>query len=269
MRRLAIPLRPEAEDEDKRFPFDVYFSEEMHDDYVPLYFQQSWLLRFRGVSLPEDVMECFSKLKKISRNENVPFEELVVRGFDFKKTEKSKKNRERKDYSPSNPPTVIPLIKPETIVDAEIETEDMKPKGKKPQQSKPYYAPEFRDIRMEPKYMLGDVRSLMAKILPNDSFCRSECHDLATAFGLFLLQIDEKEKSFSELYRSINKDVETMCYNISVLLDTVGGKIHPVGFQLLKAFFETDKDKQILVASYLKWLLEPYRNDGAEGEKSQ
>ncbi len=45
-------------------------------NHHPLHFQNEWLAKERGGSIPQDVMDSMEKLMEISRTNGVPFEEL-------------------------------------------------------------------------------------------------------------------------------------------------------------------------------------------------
>jgi hypothetical protein len=45
-------------------------------DHHPLHFQSTWLSKERGGSIPQDVMDSLARLLKISKENDVSFEEL-------------------------------------------------------------------------------------------------------------------------------------------------------------------------------------------------
>jgi hypothetical protein len=73
MKRFTIP----CEFGDTKAPFHVYIGKPSSGTH-PLKYQAAWLLRERGGKIPEDVMDSFEKLHKISIENNVSFEDLCV-----------------------------------------------------------------------------------------------------------------------------------------------------------------------------------------------
>jgi hypothetical protein len=60
-----------------KHPFHVYIGNP-HPKKHPLQFQAWWLSSERGGTIPQDVMDSFEKLFKISQENNVSFEDLCV-----------------------------------------------------------------------------------------------------------------------------------------------------------------------------------------------
>lgn len=73
MKRFTIP----CDFNGVKHPFHVYIGEP-HPKKHPLQFQSSWLSSERGGTIPQDVMDSFEKLFKISQENNVSFEDLCV-----------------------------------------------------------------------------------------------------------------------------------------------------------------------------------------------
>lgn len=61
----------------RKAPFPIYVGEPKSDAH-PLQHQSTWLSSERGGSIPQEVMDSFEKLHKISMDNNVSFEELCV-----------------------------------------------------------------------------------------------------------------------------------------------------------------------------------------------
>lgn len=80
-----------------KVPFDLYVGEpdnELH----PLHFQQEWLSRERGGSIPKEVMDSFKKLHNIAIENNVSFEELCMYALgSAAEKDPTKKEDENKD----------------------------------------------------------------------------------------------------------------------------------------------------------------------------
>ena len=79
-------------------PFHVYVGEPDPSKH-PLQNQSNWLSSEKGGSIPQEVMDSFAKLHKISKENNVPFEDLCVYAL-----ETANKDEEKgPDQSPSTP----------------------------------------------------------------------------------------------------------------------------------------------------------------------
>lgn len=73
MKRFTIP----CDFNGQKHPFHVYIGDP-HPKKHPLQFQAWWLSSERGGTIPQDVMDSFEKLFKISQENNVSFEDLCV-----------------------------------------------------------------------------------------------------------------------------------------------------------------------------------------------
>jgi hypothetical protein len=73
MKRFTVP----CDFNGTKHPFHVYIGDP-HPKKHPLQFQSWWLSSERGGNIPQDVMDSFEKLFKISQENNVSFEDLCV-----------------------------------------------------------------------------------------------------------------------------------------------------------------------------------------------
>lgn len=73
MKRFTVP----CDFNGVKHPFHVYIGEPNPKKH-PLQFQSWWLSSERGGTIPQDVMDSFEKLFKISQENNVSFEDLCV-----------------------------------------------------------------------------------------------------------------------------------------------------------------------------------------------
>ncbi|MBN66099.1 MAG: hypothetical protein CMM94_00820, partial [Rickettsiales bacterium] len=73
MKRFTVP----CDFGGQKHPFHVYIGEP-HPKKHPLQNQAWWLSNERGGTIPQDVMDSFEKLFKISQENNVSFEDLCV-----------------------------------------------------------------------------------------------------------------------------------------------------------------------------------------------
>jgi len=75
----------------KKAPFDVYIGLP-EQDLHPLQYQASWLVKERGGSIPQEVMDSFQKLYVLAKENNVAFEDLCV--YALEEANKQKANEE-------------------------------------------------------------------------------------------------------------------------------------------------------------------------------
>jgi hypothetical protein len=59
----------------KKYPVTFYIGDAAKGEH-PIAFQSNWLSKEKGGVVPKDLMESLEKLKEISDNSKVPFEEL-------------------------------------------------------------------------------------------------------------------------------------------------------------------------------------------------
>jgi hypothetical protein len=63
----------------------------------PLHFQADWLSKERGGTIPPQVMDAVQKLKDLSKENNVSFEELCVYALGAAQQEKDAQEQEGED----------------------------------------------------------------------------------------------------------------------------------------------------------------------------
>lgn len=73
MKRFTIP----CDFAGAKYPFHIYIGEPSPEKH-PLQWQSWWLSNVRGGTIPQDVMDSFDRLHKISQENNVSFEDLCV-----------------------------------------------------------------------------------------------------------------------------------------------------------------------------------------------
>ena len=86
MKRFTIP----CDFNGVKYPFHVYVGEP-HTQRHPLQHQSWWLSTIRGGTIPQDVMDSFERLHKISIENNVSFEDLCVYALGTAAAEEGKK----------------------------------------------------------------------------------------------------------------------------------------------------------------------------------
>lgn len=62
-------------------PFAIYISDDCSDELGPIHFQEMWLQKDRGGSIPADFKESISKLHQEAKRFNASLENLVMFAF--------------------------------------------------------------------------------------------------------------------------------------------------------------------------------------------
>jgi type IV secretion system protein VirD4 len=97
-------------------------------------------------------------------------------------------------------------------------------------------------ISEKPGQMVDDCQKICNLILPEQEFWQNEARSLMLGVMLYLCAVPEKVTSFGEIVRTMRSD--DVVYNLAVVLDTVGGKIHPVSYMNLASFLQkADKER--------------------------
>lgn len=106
--------------------------------------------------------------------------------------------------------------------------------------------------------MVDDVQKIANLILPEQEFWENEARSLFVGVVLYLLAADGKKKSFGEVVRTLRSD--DVVYNLAVVLDTIGKKIHPVAYMNIAAFLQKADKERSGVVSTLNSKLELWAN---------
>lgn len=113
-------------------------------------------------------------------------------------------------------------------------------------------------VSKKPGQMVDDVQKIANLILPEQEFWENEARSLFVGVVLYLLAVPEKVKSFGEVVRTMRSDDVT--YNLAVVLDTVGGHIHPVAYMNIAAFLQKAEKERSGVISTMNSKLELWAN---------
>ena len=106
----------------------------------------------------------------------------------------------------------------------------------------------FDWVSKKPGQMVDDVQKIANLILPEQEFWTNEARTLFVGVALYLLAVPEKTKSFGEVVRTLRSD--DVVYNLAVVLDTIGKKIHPVAYMNIAAFLQkADKERSGVVST--------------------
>jgi type IV secretion system protein VirD4 len=103
-------------------------------------------------------------------------------------------------------------------------------------------------ISEKPGQMVDDVQKICNLVLPEQEFWQNEARSLLLGIILYLCAVPEKITSFGEVVRTMRSD--DVVYNLAVVLDTIGGKIHPVAYMNIAAFLQkADKERSGVVST--------------------
>jgi type IV secretion system protein VirD4 len=103
-------------------------------------------------------------------------------------------------------------------------------------------------ISEKPGQMVDDVQKICNLILPEQEFWQNEARSLMLGVILYLCAVPEKVQSFGEVVRTMRSD--DVVYNLAVVLDTIGKRIHPVAYMNIAAFLQkADKERSGVIST--------------------
>jgi len=103
-------------------------------------------------------------------------------------------------------------------------------------------------ISDKPGQMVDDVQKICNLILPEQEFWQNEARSLMLGVILYLVAVPEKVNSFGEVVRTMRSD--DVVYNLAVVLDTIGKRIHPVAYMNIAAFLQkADKERSGVIST--------------------
>jgi type IV secretion system protein VirD4 len=106
--------------------------------------------------------------------------------------------------------------------------------------------------------MVDDVSKLANLIIPKREFWENEARTLLVGVMLYIISDKNKVQSFGQIVRELRSD--DFAYNMAVALDTLGAKIHPIGYMNLAAFLQKAEKERSGVVSTLNSGLELWGN---------
>ncbi|MBN67280.1 MAG: type IV secretion system protein VirD4 [Rickettsiales bacterium] len=110
----------------------------------------------------------------------------------------------------------------------------------------------------KPGQLVDDCQKICNLVLPEQEFWQNEARSLLLGVMLYLTAVPEKPTSFGEIVRTMRSD--DVVYNLAVVLDTIGGKIHPVSYMNIAAFLQKADKERSGVTSTLNSGLELWAN---------
>jgi type IV secretion system protein VirD4 len=103
-------------------------------------------------------------------------------------------------------------------------------------------------VSEKPGQQVDDVQKIANLIMPEQEFWNNEARSLFVGVLLYLVAVPEKVKSFGEVVRTMRSD--DVVYNLAVVLDTIGKKIHPVAYMNIAAFLQkADKERSGVIST--------------------
>lgn len=113
-------------------------------------------------------------------------------------------------------------------------------------------------ISKKPGQMVDDVQKLSNFLLPEQEFWQNEARALLTGIMLYLVADDSKPTTLGEVVRTLRND--DVVYNLAVILDTMGKKIHPVSYMNIASYLQKPDKERGSVTSTANSSLELWAN---------
>ena len=113
-------------------------------------------------------------------------------------------------------------------------------------------------ISKKPGKMVDDVQKICNFLLPEQEFWQNEARSLLCGVILYLVADDNKPTTLGEVVRTLRND--DVVYNLAVILDTMGKKIHPVAYMNIAAYLQKPDKERGSVTSTANSSLELWAN---------
>lgn len=113
-------------------------------------------------------------------------------------------------------------------------------------------------ISKKPGQMVDDVQKIANFLLPEQEFWQNEARALLTGVMLYLVADDNKPATLGEVVRTLRND--DVVYNLAVILDTMGKKIHPVAYMNIASYLQKPDKERGSVTSTANSSLELWAN---------
>lgn len=113
-------------------------------------------------------------------------------------------------------------------------------------------------ISKKPGKMVDDVQKICNFLLPEQEFWQNEARALLTGIMLYLVAADDKPATLGEVVRTLRND--DVVYNLAVVLDTMGKKIHPVSYMNIASYLQKPDKERGSVTSTANSSLELWSN---------
>ena len=113
-------------------------------------------------------------------------------------------------------------------------------------------------ISKKPGQMVDDVQKIANFLLPEQEFWQNEARALLTGVMLYLVADENKPATLGEVVRTLRND--DVVYNLAVILDTMGKKIHPVAYMNIASYLQKPDKERGSVTSTANSSLELWSN---------
>lgn len=113
-------------------------------------------------------------------------------------------------------------------------------------------------ISKKPGQMVDDVQKICNFLLPEQEFWQNEARALLTGIMLYLVVAEDKPCTLGEVVRTLRND--DVVYNLAVVLDTMGKKIHPVSYMNIASYLQKPDKERGSVTSTANSSLELWAN---------
>jgi len=113
-------------------------------------------------------------------------------------------------------------------------------------------------ISKKPGQMVDDVQKICNFLLPEQEFWQNEARALLTGVMLYLVADESKPATLGEVVRTLRSD--DVVYNLAVVLDTMGKKIHPVSYMNIASYLQKPDKERGSVTSTANSSLELWAN---------
>jgi type IV secretion system protein VirD4 len=113
-------------------------------------------------------------------------------------------------------------------------------------------------ISKKPGQMVDDIQKICNFLLPEQEFWQNEARALLTGIMLYLVAAEDKPATLGEVVRTLRND--DVVYNLAVVLDTMGKKIHPVSYMNIASYLQKPDKERGSVTSTANSSLELWAN---------
>ncbi len=113
-------------------------------------------------------------------------------------------------------------------------------------------------ISTKPGQMVDDVQKICNFLLPEQEFWQNEARSLLAGVMLYLVAAEDRPCTLGEVVRTLRND--DVVYNLAVVLDTMGKKIHPVSYMNLASYLQKPDKERGSVTSTANSSLELWAN---------
>ncbi len=113
-------------------------------------------------------------------------------------------------------------------------------------------------ISKKPGQMVDDVQKICNFLLPEQEFWQNEARSLLAGVMLYLVADENKPATLGEVVRTLRND--DVVYNLAVVLDTMGKKIHPVSYMNIASYLQKPDKERGSVTSTANSSLELWAN---------